>query len=69
MFREYCLVERSENVSYEQVGRKVGMAADDVRNRLREIRLRLREILRELLADYLAPGASVEEELRFILSR
>jgi len=67
IFREYCLEENG--ASYADLARKHGLAEDDVRNRLRETRLRLREILQDLLRDYLAPGQDVEAELRFILSK
>jgi RNA polymerase sigma factor (sigma-70 family) len=67
IFREYCLEE--SGASYGELARKHGVTEDNVRNRLRESRLRLREILEEMLRDYLSPGQSVEEELRFILSR
>ena len=67
IFREYCLEE--SGASYADLARKHGLGEDDVRNRLREARLRLREILQDLLRDYLAPGQDVEAELRFILSK
>lgn len=67
LFRELGLGERE--LSYEEAGRERGWSADDVRNRLREMRARLREILRELLSDYLAPGEDLEAELRFILAK
>ena len=67
LFREYCLEERE--ISYEDVAREHGVKPDDVRNHLRVVRQRLREILRDLLKDYLASGQDVETELRFILSR
>lgn len=66
LFREYCLEDRE--ISYEDVARERGVKPDDVRNYLRVVRRRLREILRGLLKDYLASGQDVEEELRFILS-
>jgi RNA polymerase sigma factor (sigma-70 family) len=67
MFREYCLGEAE--MSYEELARKHGVTADDVRNRLREMRQRLREILKHLLRDTLAPGRNAEDELAFLLSR
>jgi RNA polymerase sigma factor (sigma-70 family) len=67
IFREYCLEENG--ASYAGLARKHGLSEDDVRNRLREARLRLREILEDLLRDYLTPGQDVEAELRFILSK
>ena len=67
LFREVCLEERE--ISYEEVAREHGIKPDDVRNYLRLVRQRIREILRVLLKDYLASGQDIEEELRFILSR
>lgn len=67
IFRQYCLEE--SGASYGELARRHGISEDDVRNRLRETRQRLREILEEQLRDYLSPGMSVEEELRFVLER
>ncbi|HYE97280.1 MAG TPA: sigma factor [Planctomycetota bacterium] len=55
------------DASYEAAARARGWSVDDVGNRLREMRARLRELLRERLRDYLEPGQDVEAELRFIL--
>ena len=65
LFRELCLGD--DAVSYDAAARARGWSADDVRNRLREIRARLREILREQLRDTLGPGGDVETELRAVL--
>jgi RNA polymerase sigma-70 factor (ECF subfamily) len=67
IFREYCLEE--SGASYADLARCHQVGEDDVRNRLREARQRLREILEELLRDYLLPGQDVDAELRFILSK
>lgn len=67
LFREYCLEETG--ASYADLARRYKVGEDDVRNRLREARLRMREILEELLRDYLLPGQDVDAELRFILSK
>ena len=67
IFREHCLEE--SGASYGDLARRHGVSEDDVRNRLREARIRMREILEELLRDYLAPGQELEAELRFILSK
>jgi RNA polymerase sigma-70 factor (ECF subfamily) len=67
IFRKYCLEETGR--SYGELAREEGLSEDDVRNRLREMRQRLREILEDELREYLSPGQSVEEELRFILAR
>lgn len=67
IFHEYCLEE--SGASYGELARKHGVSEDDVRNRLRETRQRLRELLEDRLREYLVPGQSVEDELRFILSK
>lgn len=67
IFREYCLEETG--ASYADLARRHQVGEDEVRNRLRESRIRLREILEELLRGYLAPGQDLEAELRFILSK
>lgn len=67
IFREYCLEE--SGASYADLARRHGLSEDDVRNRLREARQRLKEILEGQLRDYLAPGQDLEAELRFILSK
>lgn len=69
LFREYCLDPAAGEPSYADLARRHGVGEDDVRNRLREVRQRGREILKEMLRDYLLPGEDVEAELRFILSR
>jgi RNA polymerase sigma-70 factor (ECF subfamily) len=67
LFRAYCLEEG--DLRYSDLARRHGLSEDDVRNLLRLARQRLRELLRERLRDYLAPGEDVESELRFILSK
>jgi RNA polymerase sigma factor (sigma-70 family) len=67
IFREYCLEE--SGASYADLARRHGVSEDDVRNRLRDARLRMRDILEDLLRDYLVPGQDVDAELRFILSK
>lgn len=62
LFQKIC-----QDASYEEAGRELGWSADDVRNRLREIRARLREILRDILRDTLGPEGDVEAELRLVL--
>lgn len=68
LFHEYC-IEPAAEVSYEDLAKRHGVSVDDVRNHLRVVRQRGREILQEMLSDYLFPGEDVEHELRFILSR
>lgn len=67
IFREYCLEE--SGASYADLARRHKVSEDDVRNRLRESRQRLRDLLEDLLRDYLLPGQDVDAELRFILSK
>lgn len=70
LFREYCMEpDSTEPLSYDDLAKRHGVSADDVRNHLRAVRQRGREILKDLLRDYLFPGEDVEDELRFILSR
>ncbi len=69
LFREYCLEPPDADVSYEGLARKHGLSLDEVRNGLRAVRQRGREIMKEMLRDYLFPGEDVEAELRFVLSR
>ena len=67
IFREYCLEETG--ASYADLARRHQVSEDDVRNRLRETRIRLRDLVRDQLRNYLAPGEDLEAELRFILSK
>jgi RNA polymerase sigma factor (sigma-70 family) len=67
IFREYCLEETG--ASYADLARRHNLTEDDVRNRLRDARQRLRDLLEDLLRDYLAPGEDLAAELRFILSK
>lgn len=67
MFRSYCLDD--DEVSYRQLAERHGVSEDDVRNRLREARARIREILRRLMREYLGPDEEVESELGFVLRR
>jgi RNA polymerase sigma-70 factor (ECF subfamily) len=67
IFREYCLEDAP--AGYADLARKHGIGEDDVRNSLRASRQRIREILQNLLRDYLLPGQDVEAELRFILAK
>ncbi|HXG61587.1 MAG TPA: sigma factor [Planctomycetota bacterium] len=69
LFRRYCLEPEGEALSYEALARERKCSVDDVRNALRAVRRRGREILEDLLRDYLFPGERLEDEIRFILSR
>jgi RNA polymerase sigma-70 factor (ECF subfamily) len=66
MFEAYCL-DDDEAVTYEEVGRRFGMKPEDVRNRVRDARRRMIEIVRGVVAEYLEPGQSVDDEVAFIL--
>jgi RNA polymerase sigma factor (sigma-70 family) len=67
IFREYTL--DGAGLTYEGLAEKHGMSLDDIRNGLRSVRERGREILNDILRDYLFPGENLEAELKFILSR
>jgi DNA-directed RNA polymerase specialized sigma24 family protein len=69
IFQEYCGESSGAAVSYDDLAKLHRLGADDVRNYLRVVRERGREILKDMLRDYLFPGEDVEDELRFILSR
>jgi biotin operon repressor len=69
LFREYCVDPEGGALSYGDLARKHGVSEDDVRNHLRAVRQRGREVLKAMLRDYLLPGEDVEAELRFILSK
>ncbi len=69
LFEEYCAETAGTSVSYDDLAKLHRISADDVRNCLRVIRQRGREVIKEMLRDYLFPGEDVEDELRFILSR
>ena len=69
IFQAYCGDASAAPVTYEELAKAHRLSADDVRNYLRVTRERGREILKDMLRDYLFPGESVEDELRFILSR
>lgn len=58
---------RREPPSYADLARRFGMSEDDIRNSLRFSRQKLRDILRDLLAEYVGPGGNVETELMGIL--
>ncbi|HEX7900011.1 MAG TPA: hypothetical protein VF950_19750 [Planctomycetota bacterium] len=68
IFREYTL-DGAAGVTYETLAKKHGLSLDDVRNGLRSVRERARDMLNDILRDYLFPGEDLEAELRFILSR
>jgi len=69
IFQEHCGEASDAALSYDDLAKRHRLSADDVRNYLRVVRERGREILKDLLRDYLFPSEDVEDELRFILSR
>src|SRR6185503_2976987 len=60
IFQEYCGDAAAADVSYEDLAKRHRVSADDVRNYLRVTRERGREILKDLLRNYLFPGENVE---------
>ncbi len=66
IFHAYTM-EGSE--TYEELAKKHGMSVDDVRNGLRTVREKGRELIKDILRDYLFPDEDIEAELRFILGR
>src|SRR5207248_5355177 len=68
IFQSYC-VGRAADVTYQDLARRFGVGENDVRNRLREMRQQLREILSKIVREYLGPDADVEAELKFILGQ
>ena len=66
IFRDYTM---DDGLTYGQLAEKHGMSVDDVRNGLRTVRQKGRELIKEILRDYLFPDEDIEAELRFILSR
>jgi RNA polymerase sigma-70 factor (ECF subfamily) len=67
VFEEYCL-HPDEGQSYESVAARHGVKAGDVRNYLHFVRQRARELLRETVREHLAPGESVDDEVKYLLS-
>jgi RNA polymerase sigma-70 factor (ECF subfamily) len=67
MFESYCLGDGAP--TYAALAAQHGVTEDDVRNRLREARQRLRQILRKQLRETLAAGEDVESELAIVLGR
>ncbi len=68
IFRQYC-VEPTPDVSYDSLAKQHGVKADDVRNYLRVVRIRGREIVKQLLQDYVFRGEDIDDELRFMFTR
>lgn len=67
LFRDTCLVA-GEAPSYAELAARHGIRETDVTNALHRARGRVREMIAERIRDYLAPGVSVEKELRTLLS-
>lgn len=68
IFEAYCLHD-DEAVTYPELARRLGLSEDDVRNRLRTSRQRLRVLLRQTVREYLGPHDDLEAELRFVRGR
>ncbi|OHB76833.1 MAG: hypothetical protein A2Z34_02270 [Planctomycetes bacterium RBG_16_59_8] len=69
IFREYCFDASLVRPSYGDLARRYRITEDDVRNALRHARDVIREILKDILSEYAAPGEAIEDEVRFILAR
>ncbi len=67
IFSSYCL--GSERPTYRDLAQRYGIGEDQVTDRLREARQRIRDILAEMLRGQLGPGESVQDEIKLILSR
>lgn len=57
------------NVTYGTLAERFGISEDDVRNRLRETRIKLRSVLKHVLREYLGPHEDIEREMNFVLRR
>lgn len=66
IFQKYCL-DPADGISYDGLARELNLTLDQVRNTLRDVRKRSRELLRDIVSDYLLPDDDIESELRFIL--
>lgn len=65
MFEAYSLGE--DDIRYEDLAARFAMKPEDVRNRVRDARRRLLEIVRDSVAEYAGPGLDVEQEIAFLL--
>ena len=77
LFRAYCLDPAGlagaggpppEPPTYAELAARFGIGVDDVQNRLRAARQKLRLVLYEIVSTYLGPDADIEAELNFILA-
>jgi RNA polymerase sigma-70 factor (ECF subfamily) len=68
VFKAYRL-DGDDEVSYADVAERHGLKETDVRNYLRLAHQRGRAIIESLVGEYLLPGESLADELRFILAR
>lgn len=66
IFQKYCL-DPVDGISYETVAHELNLTVEQVRKTLRNVRKRSRELVREIVTDYLLPDDDIETELRFIL--
>lgn len=68
IFETYCLTEEGE-ITYDELARRFAMKPEDARNRVRDARRRMMDILRGLVAEYVGPGRDVDAEVAFVLGR
>ncbi len=70
IFKAYA-DDRAEGgeLTYRKLGERFGVGEEDVRNRLREVRIRLRALTKNILSDYMAPGEDVEKEMALLLKQ
>ena len=61
--------DSSETVSYQDLATRHRISGEEVRYRLRDGRNRLKQILKERIQDYLAPGEDPKQELAYLLSK
>ncbi len=65
IFESYYL----EELSYEDIARRFRVSQDDVRNRLREARVRLRDLLRQTLRSSVGSEGGVQDQLDRLLGK
>jgi RNA polymerase sigma-70 factor (ECF subfamily) len=61
---KFSVMARSETVPYAELARRLSMAEEVLRQRVRDLRRRFSEVLREELGALVATPAEMEEELR-----
>lgn len=64
----FCLMGGDAEEGYAQIGADLGLSEGGVKTAVRRIRLRFRDLLREELAQTLAPGSDVDQEIREMIT-